>query len=395
MRTGPTGASSLSLWQGSRREWLLIAAIFAGLAGVAGVWLALDRRPPEWDHANHLERVVNGAHDMAHANVAAIIERSSFYPPLAACAAGLAYSLAPSDVASAQVAILGFLALGMASVYVLARSSTSGVGSVVAALLFGSANFVVYSSLRFQLDLPLAGMVAVALVLLLRVEGFSRLGWSIALGVVLGLGMLTKPPFPVYVLPAFVLVGAQGAWSAATRRPPRRRLDGRRRGRALVRAPALRHVRADRGSLVLASGGIGARGSVDRRRPAVLPEVVRPAVRAAGGRFHGNRFRGGRRPAAVAPARQPGRAVPRIRGDPEQEPPLYAPAAACRGSAGRNRVRHGARTAACDGRRSRRPRRHRPGQRDGLRRAAWTDDTDRRRPAHRGEPADACRVASP
>ena len=116
---------------------------------------------------------------------------------------------APSDVASAQVAILGFLALGMASVYVLARSSTGGVGSVVAALLFGSANFVVYSSLRFQLDLPLAGMVAVALVLLLRVEGFSRLGWSIALGVVLGLGMLTKPPFPVYVLPAFVLVGAQ------------------------------------------------------------------------------------------------------------------------------------------------------------------------------------------
>jgi hypothetical protein len=183
--------------------------MFVGLAGVASVWLALDRRPPEWDHANHLERVVNCADDMAHANVAAIIERSSFYPPLAVCAAALVYALAPSDVAAAQAAILGFLALGMASVYVLARSFTGGSGSVVAALLFGSANFVVYSSLRFQLDLPLAAMVAVALVVLLRVEGFSRAGWSIALGVVLGLGMLTKPPFAVYVLPALVLVGAQ------------------------------------------------------------------------------------------------------------------------------------------------------------------------------------------
>jgi hypothetical protein len=209
MRTGPIAVSHLSIAGGARRDWLLIAAIFVGLSGVAFVWLALDRRPPEWDHANHLERVVNCAHDMAHANVTAIIERSSFYPPLAVCAAGLAYWLAPSDVVAAQTAILGFLALGMASVYLLARSFADGSGGVVAALLFGSANLVVYSSLRFQLDLPLAAMVAAALVLLLHVEGFSRAGWSIALGVVLGLGMLTKPPFAVYVLPGLVLVGTQ------------------------------------------------------------------------------------------------------------------------------------------------------------------------------------------
>jgi dolichyl-phosphate-mannose-protein mannosyltransferase len=193
----------------SRGGWLLVGAIFVVLSGVAGVWLALDRRPPEWDHANHLEHVVNCAQDMARADVGAVIERSSFYPPLALCAAGLAYSLAPSDVASAQAVILLFLGLGIASVYVLARSFTGVSGAVVAALLFGSANFVVYSSLRFQLDLPLAAMVAVALVLVVRVEDFSRLGWSIALGAVLGLGMLTKPPFPVYVLPALLVIGAR------------------------------------------------------------------------------------------------------------------------------------------------------------------------------------------
>jgi hypothetical protein len=187
----------------------MIAAIFVVLAGVAGVWLALDRRPPEWDHANHLERVVNCADDMAHANVTAIIERSSFYPPVAVCAAGLAYALVPSDVASAQAVILLFLGLGMAAVYALARGYTGVGGAVVAALFFGSASFVVYSSLRFQLDLPLAAMVAVALVLLLRTEVFSRAGWSLALGVVLGLGMLTKPPFAVYVLPAILLVAAR------------------------------------------------------------------------------------------------------------------------------------------------------------------------------------------
>jgi hypothetical protein len=209
MRPGSNTISPVPIAQHSRHGWLLIGVIFVVLAGVAGVWLALDRRPPEWDHANHLERVINCAHDMAQRNVTAIIERSSFYPPLAVCTAGLAYSLVPSDVASAQAVILLFLGLGMATVYVLARSFVGVGGGVVAALLFGSANFVVYSSLRFQLDLPLAAMVALALLLLLRVEGFSRLGWSIVLGVVLGLGMLTKPPFAVYMLPPLLFVGAQ------------------------------------------------------------------------------------------------------------------------------------------------------------------------------------------
>ncbi len=209
MRAESSTISPASIAGRSRHGWLLIGAVFVVLVGVAGVWLALDRRPPEWDHANHLERVVNCAHDMSRADVRTIIERSSFYPPFAVCAAGLAYALAPSDVAAAQAVIWLFLGLGMASVYVLARSFTGVSGGGVAALLFGSANFVVYSSLRFQLDLPLAAMVAVALVLVLRVEDFSRLGWSIGLGIGLGLGMLTKPTFAVYVLPALLVVAAR------------------------------------------------------------------------------------------------------------------------------------------------------------------------------------------
>lgn len=186
-----------------------MGAAFAALVAVAAVWLALDRRPPEWDHANHLERAVACAQDMARGDLRGILERSTFYPPLVLCAAGLAYRLAPSDVAAAQAVVLAFLGVGMAAVYALGRRFAGGTGGVVAAVLFGSAPFVVFSSLRFQLDLPLASMVAVALVVLLRTEGFSRAGWSVALGVALGLGMLTKPPFAVYVLPALALAAAR------------------------------------------------------------------------------------------------------------------------------------------------------------------------------------------
>lgn len=191
------------------REWALVAAVFAAVALVAAVWLAVDRRPPEWDHANHLERAVLCARDLGTGDARAILERSSFYPPLVICAAGLAYRLVPSDAVAAQAVVLAFLGLGMAATYFLGRRLAGGTAGVVAALLFGTAPFVVFSTLRFQLDLPLAAMVALALWAALESEGFDRRGWALATGVFLGLGMLTKPPFAAYVLPPLLVVLAR------------------------------------------------------------------------------------------------------------------------------------------------------------------------------------------
>jgi hypothetical protein len=140
--------------------------------------------------------------------VRTIIERSSFYPPVVPCTAALVYRLAPSDAAAAQSVILAFLGLGMAAVYLLGRRVAGGTEGVVAAVVFGCAPFVVFSALRFQLDLPLAAMVAVALFVILLTEGFTRVGWSLVAGLVFAVGMLTKPPFAAYVLVPVLLAVA-------------------------------------------------------------------------------------------------------------------------------------------------------------------------------------------
>jgi Dolichyl-phosphate-mannose-protein mannosyltransferase/LmeA-like phospholipid-binding len=194
---------------GGGRQWGAVAAGWLLLAVVATVWLTVDRRPPEWDHANHLERAVLCTQDLRAGDWRAIFERSSFYPPLAMCVAGAAGLVLPADVA-ATVALLGFLAVGMAAVYLLGRLAAAGRTGVAAALLFGSAPFVVYSTLHFQLDLPLAAMVALALVTLLATDDFRRPGVSVALGIVCGLGMLTKPTFVLYVAPPAVLLLVRG-----------------------------------------------------------------------------------------------------------------------------------------------------------------------------------------
>jgi 4-amino-4-deoxy-L-arabinose transferase-like glycosyltransferase len=186
---------------GAGREWALVGAAWLVIAVCVAVWLTIDRRPPEWDYANHLERVVTCARDLAAGDWRTVLERSSFYPPLVPCTAALVYRLLPTDVAAAEVAMLLFLGAGMAATYALGRALADGTAGVAAAWVFGTAPFVLYTALRFQLDLPLAALVAVALVVLLGTEGFTRAGRSAVAGLVFGLGMLTKPPFAAYLLP--------------------------------------------------------------------------------------------------------------------------------------------------------------------------------------------------
>jgi hypothetical protein len=193
-----------------KREWALVVLAFAALAAVTFAWAAIDRHPPEWDHANHLERAVLCARDLAAGDVRAVIERSSFYPPVVPCLAGALSRVLPSDLAAAHVVLLAFLALGMAMVYLIGRERVGGGAGVIAALLFGSAPFVVFNALRFQLDLPLASTVALGVWLTLRTEGFARRAWSLALGAVVAAGLLIKPPFPLYVAPVIVWALASG-----------------------------------------------------------------------------------------------------------------------------------------------------------------------------------------
>ena len=84
------------------RAWALVAVVAAGVVVVAAVWIAVDRTPPEWDHANHLERSVRCAADLDRRDWRMVLARSSFYPPLVPCLAGAVYRWWPSDVAAAQ-----------------------------------------------------------------------------------------------------------------------------------------------------------------------------------------------------------------------------------------------------------------------------------------------------
>lgn len=218
----------------TRRPWLWLAALWLALGVVMAVWVGLDRRPPEWDHANHLGRALHCQQILARPDHALgeILDLSAFYPPLAICAAGLAYFALPVTALTAQGVMWAFLGLALASVFALGRRLWDTETGLLAAFVLGTAPFVVFSLTNFQLDAPLAGIVALALFLLARGEALAQPGWTLGLGAVLGLGMLTKPTFAVYLAPPL-------AWVLGSALAGR---DGRRLGRlagALAVAAAL------------------------------------------------------------------------------------------------------------------------------------------------------------
>jgi len=126
---------------------LALAGLLVGLAAVMVVWLGIDRRPPEWDHANHLERAVACHWSLKESGgdwLQEIISESSFYPPIVTCAAGLLYFALPAVPLTAQGVIWAFLVLGTLAVYGLGRRLLDADAGLFAAFLFGTAPFVVF-----------------------------------------------------------------------------------------------------------------------------------------------------------------------------------------------------------------------------------------------------------
>ena len=218
------------------RPWVWPVFAVIALGAILTAWTAVDRRPPEWDYANHLTRALGCHHILAepgHDRFREIAALSSFYPPLPVCLAGLLYFAVPPTLLTARLLMLAWVALAMAAVYLTGRQLLDASAGALAAILLATAPFGVVLLTSFQVDQPLMALVALALWALARSDGFGSTGGAVVVGAVLGLGMLTKPTFAVYVAPPLCWT----AWQAA--RAPGRRERLLRLGGALAVAAAV------------------------------------------------------------------------------------------------------------------------------------------------------------
>jgi 4-amino-4-deoxy-L-arabinose transferase-like glycosyltransferase len=192
----------------SRYPVLLIAIIAFSVTNIA-IWLWIDTRPPRWDEAGYLRASLK-YHEALTAKgaggfVRALVEVDRKRPPLVPALAVPVYFLFGKSFDIALIVnLLAFVVLLLA-VYKLGTRLVSSEAGVLAAFLVAAYPSVFSLARIFLLDFWNTTLVALALYLFVRAEGFSRQRASIALGAVLGFGLLCRPFFPVFVLGPLVV----------------------------------------------------------------------------------------------------------------------------------------------------------------------------------------------
>ena len=121
------------------------------------------------------------------------------YPPLFFLSTPFFYHIFGEGSVGAAMTNILYLALLLLATYKIGRHLYSRNAGILAALLL-SLFPQIYGQARVpMLDLSLTAMVAVSVWLLLETDHFRRTGWTLLLGLSMGLGMLAKWTYPIYV----------------------------------------------------------------------------------------------------------------------------------------------------------------------------------------------------
>jgi len=178
-------------------------------------WLVVDQAPPDGDASRHLN-VVYQFHDQFKAGHELFWFRyqpsaGAVYPPLVFLVGALPTFLSGLSVDTPVLALnlvfVPLLALGCYGVARLAFNRAAGLLAVVFAL---ATPVVIGQFHLFLLDLPLTAMVAAAALAVLACDRFADRRMTVAAAVLVGLGMLTKQSFVVFLGPVIAVVLVRG-----------------------------------------------------------------------------------------------------------------------------------------------------------------------------------------
>ena len=188
-------------------------AVVALFLGITLWWLMSDRSIPVFDAGVRLHQAILVYEDLRVGAFGEALTTTTPYPPFAYLLGAFGLWLGGIGVAppiiTANLVFVSLLALGCYHVGRRAFGSRAGLLAVVFAL---GSPLITAQFHVFMTDAPETAMVALAVWLIIASERFSRFGMSIAAGVAVGLGMLTKEPFVFFVAGVVLVTLVRGGW---------------------------------------------------------------------------------------------------------------------------------------------------------------------------------------
>jgi 4-amino-4-deoxy-L-arabinose transferase-like glycosyltransferase len=187
---------------------ILLGAAFLYLAIANLIWVSRDTRPPFWDMAAHASSALHIYDAFATSGPPAVLAIPRFhltgpYPPLYHAVIAATWSIFGKTLFVARVANVLAVAILMLATYGVGCFVVERWTAAIAAVLVTFYPLMLWLSRETMIDYWLAAIVAVAVWALFKTHEFTNRPWSIAFGVIAGLGMLTKWTFLFFlILPA-------------------------------------------------------------------------------------------------------------------------------------------------------------------------------------------------
>jgi 4-amino-4-deoxy-L-arabinose transferase-like glycosyltransferase len=216
-----------STWAERLVPWLLIGGVTLFHAANNWVWLVQNVTWTGWDKPRHLAWSLNYAQMLSHPTITSLFDvmvSDPIRPALFPASAAIMYGLFGRSADVAVMTNVIYLAIALAATYGIGqRWGGRWLGLVSAALLAFFPMF--YSMSRyFYLEFALTAMVTLSVYLLLATNGFQRRGMSLLFGLSLGLGLLTKRTFAIFIVgPVLAVILTSGLvpalWKRLGRRP--------------------------------------------------------------------------------------------------------------------------------------------------------------------------------
>jgi 4-amino-4-deoxy-L-arabinose transferase-like glycosyltransferase len=191
------------------------------------LWLSENVTWTGWDRPRHLAWSLNYAAILDDPSLQALFEvmvSDPIRPPFFAASAAITYKLFGRSADVATMVNIVYMAIALAATYGIGQRWGGRRLGLVSTVLLAFFPMFYTMSRHFYLEFAMTAMLALTVYLLLATDGFRRRGTSLLFGLSLGLGLLTKRTFAVFILlPVIVAILNAGllpaAWQRLKQRP--------------------------------------------------------------------------------------------------------------------------------------------------------------------------------
>jgi Dolichyl-phosphate-mannose-protein mannosyltransferase len=200
------------------RHRILLAAAALYLIAANLIWIERDTRPPFWDTACHETMALRIYDAFVMTGMVGLMKvlpgLTGYYPPFYHSVVAVFFGIFGKSVTAAQLANIPAILLLLASTYGIGRSVLSPLSAAAAAVLANFYPLMLWLSRETMIEYWLTSIVALS-VWLLVARGFKTTQWSVAIGVVCGLGMFTKWTFAFFIALPFLWFARKNVRNAA------------------------------------------------------------------------------------------------------------------------------------------------------------------------------------